>query len=192
MPRQRRVGGPEPPYPPWVIDNIVTRFHARAILKRLDVRSGMRVLDLGAGPGRLTIPLARLVGRSGEVVAVDISPKMIERLERRASKAGIDNIRTIVGGAGTGVDAGSDFDLAIAASVLGEIDAVHRGAAFAEVNASLKPGAVLAVVEAKPDPDFQRPETVLTLAEKAGFQVEDSQPLWMGFIMRFVRPHNLT
>ena len=173
-----------------MIDNPVTRLHARAIIKRLEIRPGMRVLDVGTGPGRLAIPLARYVGHSGEVVAVDISPRMIQRLERRADKAGITNIRTVVGGAGTGVDWGGDFDLAILASVLGEIDPARRDAALSEINGALKPGGALAVVEAKPDPDFQRPAAVRAAAEKAGFELKRSQRLWTGFMSQFVKADN--
>jgi hypothetical protein len=39
--------------------------------------------------GFLTLDLARRVGASGRVIAVDIQPKMIERLKRRAAKAGL-------------------------------------------------------------------------------------------------------
>jgi ubiquinone/menaquinone biosynthesis C-methylase UbiE len=49
----------------------------------------MTVLAPGPGMGFFTIPLARLVGPSGRVIAVDLQPKMIESLKRRASKAGV-------------------------------------------------------------------------------------------------------
>jgi len=50
------------------------------------VREGMTVLEPGPGMGFFTIPLARLVGPSGRVIAVDLQPKMIESLKRRAAK----------------------------------------------------------------------------------------------------------
>jgi predicted methyltransferase len=53
------------------------------------VREAMTVLEPGPGMGFFTIPLARLVGPSGRVVTVDLQPKMIESLKRRASKAGV-------------------------------------------------------------------------------------------------------
>jgi ubiquinone/menaquinone biosynthesis C-methylase UbiE len=53
------------------------------------VRAGMTVLEPGPGMGFFTIPLARLVGPSGRVIAVDLQPKMIESLKRRAAKADV-------------------------------------------------------------------------------------------------------
>ena len=51
------------------------------------VREGMTVLEPGPGMGFFTIPLARLVGSSGRVIAVDMQPRMIQGLMRRAAKA---------------------------------------------------------------------------------------------------------
>jgi ubiquinone/menaquinone biosynthesis C-methylase UbiE len=51
---------------------------------------GRRVLDLGCGPGTLSIPLSRLVA---EVVALDIDAEMLAEGERQASHAGRQNIR---------------------------------------------------------------------------------------------------
>jgi peptidoglycan/xylan/chitin deacetylase (PgdA/CDA1 family)/2-polyprenyl-3-methyl-5-hydroxy-6-metoxy-1,4-benzoquinol methylase len=55
--------------------------------------SGDRVLDMGAGTGIFTLPIAR---RCREVVAVDISRKMLDVLERKAAEAALTNIRTQV------------------------------------------------------------------------------------------------
>ena len=53
------------------------------------VSEGMTVLELGPGMGFFTVELARLVGASGRVIALDIQPKMIEGLKRRVAKAGL-------------------------------------------------------------------------------------------------------
>ncbi len=53
------------------------------------VREGMTVLEPGPGMGFFTLPLAKLVGTSGHVIAVDVQPKMIEGLKKRAMKAGL-------------------------------------------------------------------------------------------------------
>jgi ubiquinone/menaquinone biosynthesis C-methylase UbiE len=53
------------------------------------VHSGMTVVEPGPGMGFFTLELARLVGPSGRVVAVDLQPKMLEGLKRRLVKAGL-------------------------------------------------------------------------------------------------------
>ena len=53
------------------------------------VRQGMTVLEPGPGMGFFTLELARLVGGSGRVIAVDVQPRMIDGLRRRAAKAGV-------------------------------------------------------------------------------------------------------
>ena len=53
------------------------------------VREGTTVLEPGPGMGFFTLELARRVGTSGRVVAVDIQPKMLDRLKRRAAHAGL-------------------------------------------------------------------------------------------------------
>jgi ubiquinone/menaquinone biosynthesis C-methylase UbiE len=53
------------------------------------VREGMTVLEPGPGMGFFTLPLAQMVGPSGRVVAVDIQPKMLSELRRRAEKVGL-------------------------------------------------------------------------------------------------------
>ncbi len=49
----------------------------------------MTVFEPGPGMGFFTIELARRVGPTGRVVAVDIEPRMLAGLRRRAAKAGL-------------------------------------------------------------------------------------------------------
>lgn len=73
------------PCPVWLrwmveLDNPFAKTNrAAVIVGHLDLRPGMKVVDVGCGPGRLTIPLARRVGFGGEVVAMDIQAGMLER-----------------------------------------------------------------------------------------------------------------
>src|ERR1700758_1166897 len=53
------------------------------------VRAGMTVLEPGPGMGFFTLELARLVAPQGRVNAVDVQSRMLERLKRRAAKAGV-------------------------------------------------------------------------------------------------------
>lgn len=62
---------------------------AEEALRRVGLRPGMRLLDVAAGSGALSIPAARL---GAEVVATDIAPAMLERLEARARDEGLANL----------------------------------------------------------------------------------------------------
>lgn len=62
---------------------------AEIALRRVDLRPGMRFLDVAAGSGALSIPAARL---GAEVLATDISPAMVERLNARARDEGLSNL----------------------------------------------------------------------------------------------------
>jgi len=71
----------------------VWRDERRAILHLLGPVGGKRILDAGAGDGRLTVELAAL---GAEVTALDISPAMLSRAERRAEQNGV-RITTVEG-----------------------------------------------------------------------------------------------
>jgi ubiquinone/menaquinone biosynthesis C-methylase UbiE len=53
---------------------------------------GQRVLDLGSGVGDVAMLLARLVGPSGEVVAIERDPKAIAKASARVTEAGFHNV----------------------------------------------------------------------------------------------------
>lgn len=55
----------------------------------MHLQAGHRVLDLGCGPGIDTIPLAQFVGRTGQVIGIDIDNKMIEEANKKAIDAGV-------------------------------------------------------------------------------------------------------
>ena len=63
---------------------------------RHGIMPGMTVLEVGPGNGRYTIESARRVGSLGKVVTIDIQPKMIERVQRRAQAEGVTNLEAKV------------------------------------------------------------------------------------------------
>jgi ubiquinone/menaquinone biosynthesis C-methylase UbiE len=61
-------------------------------LQLAGLRQGMRVLDIGCGPGDVSFIAARLVGPSGSVLGVDAAPEMIELADARAVEQGLSAV----------------------------------------------------------------------------------------------------
>jgi len=70
------------------------------LIAALGLRPGDVACDVGAGPGYLALRMARAVGSGGTVHAIDVEPRMVEVLRRRAREAGIRNIRAILAAPG--------------------------------------------------------------------------------------------
>lgn len=80
---------------PWwlcfTFDNLLRRlFQDPEQILRPYVVEGITVLDIGPGMGYFSIPLARMVGPRGRVIAVDIQPEMLSALQKRAKRAAVD------------------------------------------------------------------------------------------------------
>jgi ubiquinone/menaquinone biosynthesis C-methylase UbiE len=61
----------------------------RSVIAALDLRPGMRILELGAGPGRLAIQIKR-AHPNVTIDAIDIDTRMVASARRNASTAGVD------------------------------------------------------------------------------------------------------
>ncbi|BCZ20711.1 methyltransferase domain-containing protein [Mycobacterium senriense] len=61
-------------------------------LRLAGLRPGMRVLDIGSGPGDVSFVAARLVGPAGTVLGVDAAPEMIELADARADEKGLTGV----------------------------------------------------------------------------------------------------
>jgi ubiquinone/menaquinone biosynthesis C-methylase UbiE len=136
------------------------------------VREGMTVLEPGPGMGYFTLELARLVGNSGRVVAVDIQAKMLERLKRRAAKAGLlDRVeaRLAPPESISIADLEGKVDFTLAFAVVHEFP--HAGRFFAEVAAACKPGAAVLLAEPSGHVKTAAFDSELQAAAAAGLSV---------------------
>jgi ubiquinone/menaquinone biosynthesis C-methylase UbiE len=162
---------PMPEFMANVIDNPFRRKiqPPDATPARHGIEPGMAVLEVGPGNGTYTVATARRVGARGKVVTIDIEPRMIERVTRRAQAEGIDNIEAKVADVYDLPFEDGLFDAIYMIAVIGEIPEPDR--AMGEFHRVLSPSGTLAFNEFLWDPDYPRAETLIHKAASAGFRL---------------------
>jgi SAM-dependent methyltransferase len=168
--RSRRSPLPCPAEVAWLVE--VATPLARAtrsdeVVRQLAPRPGARVIDIGCGPGRVTIPLARAVGPGGEVIALDVQAAMLAKVAEKAESERIANIRLMQSDVRNAkIDDGS-LDGAVMVTALGEIPEPTKVLPW--IFSALKPGGRLLVAETIFDPHFVRRARLREMARSAGF-----------------------
>ncbi len=138
------------------------------------VREGMLVLEPGCGMGYFTLDVARMVGPSGRVVAVDVQERMLAGLRRRARRAGVlDRIDARLAKPDTlGVaDLEGRVDVALALHMVHEVPDAKRF--FTEIGSALKPGGKVIFIEPRGHVSVGAFAESLGLAAAAGLRVID-------------------
>ncbi len=121
---------------------------AAELLTRAGLRVGMRLADVGCGPGFFTLPAAAAVGETGEVVAIDVSEEMLKAVREKVTAAGLRNVRTLwTDGQSLPLPDGS-ADVVLLAFVLHETDDPQRFAG--EVGRILAPAGRVLLMEWEP------------------------------------------
>ena len=136
---------------------------------RHGLEPGMTVLEVGPGNGRYTVETARAVGPAGKVVAVDIEPKMIERVSRRAQAEGVTNLEAKTASVYDLPFRDASFDAVSMIAVISEIPDPQR--ALKEFHRVLKPAGTLAFSELITDPDYPLARTLIRIASSARFRL---------------------
>lgn len=107
-----------------------------------ELATGMDLLDLGCGPGTITLDLAARVA-PGKVVGIDPAGDVIAQAEARRVELGVDNVSFSTGDAYALELDDASFDVAHAHQVLQHL--TDPAAALREMHRVLKPGGILAV-----------------------------------------------
>ena len=155
-------------------------FLVDAWMDALCLKPGDRVLEVGAGPGYVSMLLADRVGRDGIVYAVDISAEALAHLERLQKQRAATQIHRIVADAAALSPSGLSAQSALIAMVLHH--AKDPAGILSSVARLLPPGALAVVAEFHPEGPCEQgppadhridPERIRAWSEDAGFAVLD-------------------
>ena len=166
---------------PWLVRESRQREEdCRLLIEALAIKPGQTVCDIGCGNGFYTLELARLVGPTGTVYAVDIQPEMLRMLAHRATETGLANIRPILGSPVDPRLPAGEFDLILCVDVYHEFS--HPAEMLARLRESLATDGRLVLAEFRgEDPAVPiKPLHKMTKAqvckelEPAGFRLDRS------------------
>jgi ubiquinone/menaquinone biosynthesis C-methylase UbiE len=155
----------------------------KSLLRRLGLRSGDTLADIGCGPGFFTIPAAEIVGEDGVILAADIQGEMLSAVRSRAAEHSLANVHVVKTSDKEIPIPASSCDWVLMAFVLNEVGQrssfLHRAARL------LKPSGRLAVLEwekeQQPDGpplvDRISPEELLADASAAGLYLDEQRDL---------------
>lgn len=139
------------------------------------VKEGSTVIDIGPGMGYFTIPLLKLVGKDGKVIALDIQGKMLKALKRRALRAhaGANLITHLSRPDDFGLDEKADFILVF--WMLHEVpDKIHF---FKNLKKIMKHTACVLLAEPMIHVTGNMFDETIKMAEQTGFQIRDYPPI---------------
>jgi arsenite methyltransferase len=119
-----------------------------------ELQTGQAVLDIGSGAGFDSILAAQMVGATGKVIGVDMTPEMREKSRSNAALLGLENVEFRDGLAENLPVADSSVDVVISNGVINLCPDKLR--VYREIHRALKPGGriqIADVVVQKPLPD---------------------------------------
>jgi SAM-dependent methyltransferase len=150
------------------------------VMRKLAVKPGSVVADIGAGTGYFTIRLAKAVGPEGRVLAIDASQEMLDYLEKRIKAEQLENIELCKVGRDDPELPPGGVDMILMVDTFHYIK--ERTAYGEKLRTGLKPGGRLIVIDFIPKPWEERPwgpppeqelskETLSADLARAGFKV---------------------
>src|SRR5919201_1762932 len=106
---------------------------------------GERVLDLGSGAGTDSLIAAQMVGETGRVTGVDMTPAMLAKARAAAAQMGLSNVQFVEGEAERLPFPDESFDVVISNGVIDLIP--DKDAVFAELHRVLAPGGRIQIAD---------------------------------------------
>jgi precorrin-6B methylase 2 len=161
------------------------------VIDRLRLTPGMAVADVGSGSGAWSFAMARVVGPSGVVYAVDTDEDLREEVRRHAARLGLDNVHPV---AATPDAPGLPRPVDVVLLVASYHHLPDHVPWFDGLRASLRPGGRVVILESIPGSGLRLPghdtppEAVRSALETAGYEVAATADLMRGVSIQAFRP----
>ena len=123
----------------------------KTLLEELKIKPGDVIADIGAGSGYYSFKMARMVGATGKVLAVDIQPEMLDIIKARSKKDEINNVEPVLGEEADPKLKDNSVDMILMVDVYHEFAEPH--AMTEKMVRALKPGGRLVFVEFRLEDD---------------------------------------
>ena len=144
------------------------------------------MLDVGPGMGYFTIPMARMVGGTGRVIAADVQQRMLTFLESRAKKAGLAQRIAPHLASQESLGVHEQIDFALAFWMVHEVQ--DQGRFFEELKSILKPGGLFLMVEPAMHVSKKMFQETEQRGEAAGFALKEKPGIFMSRSDLLIRP----
>ena len=155
----------------------------KIILQQAGLKEGMTVIDLGCNDGYFTIPAARIVGKTGRILGVDIDQQALLKLQKSAGHNSLPNIYTANAPAEDYLPNENFADLILLSTVLHDFNDAQK--VLKNAFKMLKPSAKLINIDWKKEysnfgPPLEKRFSVdktKNLLEQAGFSITSSDEI---------------
>jgi SAM-dependent methyltransferase len=134
---------------------------------------GMRVLDIGCGPGAVSLMLARRVGKQGHVFGVDQNPQMLALAREKAHDSGFLNLTFIEGGFDAAFPGRGTLDAVVGRRVL--MYQPNAARALAQLADAIRSGGVIA---------FHEHDMVVITDSRTSLPLHDRVRSWLREMLR--------
>jgi 2-polyprenyl-3-methyl-5-hydroxy-6-metoxy-1,4-benzoquinol methylase len=141
------------------------------IISSLALKPGDTVADIGAGPGVLSVPLAKAVTPGGKIYAEDIDQGFFDRIKQKAAAGNVSNVVTVLGSFTDPKLPAKDVDVALFHDVLHHIQ--DRAGYLKATATYVKPAGRIAIIELPANGSHKdEPELVVSKEQVKGWMAD--------------------
>ncbi len=166
---------------PWwlayTFDNPLRRiFHNPEKIFTPYLHEGMTAIDIGCGMGYFSIGMARIVGKNGKIISVDLQQKMLDTLIKRAKKAGVSSIITTSLCSENDMGISEKVDFALTFWMVHETPDEYKF--LKQVYSTLNQSGKLLLTEPKVHVTLTEFNKTVSIAQDLGFKLIDSPVIY--------------